>query len=79
MKKTLFFSFLTVPTMTQAYVGPGIGLSAIGSILVFLMVMGLLLAGFLWYPIKRFLDKKKTNKKDQESIDSNSDKSQGLL
>ncbi|WP_397543464.1 hypothetical protein [Roseovarius salis] len=36
-----------------AYVGPGAGLSAIGSVLAFLGVLMLMIVGFLWYPLKR--------------------------
>jgi hypothetical protein len=38
-----------------AYVGPGAGLSAIGSVLAFLGVMALMILGFLWYPAKRLM------------------------
>lgn len=38
-----------------AYVGPGAGLSAIGSVLAFLGVIALMILGFFWYPVKRFL------------------------
>jgi uncharacterized protein (DUF2062 family) len=42
-----------VPIDAQAYVGPGAGITAIGSLLA--LVAGLLFAviGFVWYPIKR--------------------------
>ena len=42
-----------------AYVGPGAGLSAIGSILAFFGVIFLMILGFLWYPIKRLISRKK--------------------
>jgi hypothetical protein len=38
-----------------AYVGPGAGLSAIGSVIAFLGVIGLIILGFVWYPLKRLL------------------------
>lgn len=43
------------PVLAQAYVGPGVGLSALGSILAFIGAAFLLIVGFLWYPIKRLL------------------------
>ena len=49
----------TMPSLAQAYVGPGAGLSAIGSILAFLAAILLLIVGFLWYPIKRLIKGKK--------------------
>ncbi len=44
---------LLVADSTSAYIGPGVGLGAI--ILVIAVGLGivLLIAGFLWYPIKR--------------------------
>lgn len=43
------------PGIAAAYIGPGAGLSAIGSVLAFLGVVVLLVAGLVWYPVKRFL------------------------
>lgn len=43
------------PSLAQAYVGPGVGLSALGSVLAFIGAVFLLIVGFLWYPIKRLL------------------------
>ena len=42
-----------------AYVGPGAGLTVIGSILAFLGLIFLAIFGFLWYPIKRLITKRK--------------------
>jgi hypothetical protein len=39
----------------QAYLGPGSGLTALGSIIALLGVIGLGIVGFLWYPVKRLL------------------------
>jgi len=36
-----------------AYIGPGTGLTAIGSILAFLFAAVFAVIGFIWYPIKR--------------------------
>ena len=47
--------FLALPSLSHAYVGPGMGLSAIGSIVAFIGAIFLLIIGFLWYPIKRLL------------------------
>ena len=43
------------PGLASAYVGPGVGLSALGSVLAFIGAVFLLIVGFLWYPIKRLL------------------------
>lgn len=45
------------PSAAQAYVGPGAGLSAIGSFLAVGAAVLLAIVGFIWYPIKRLLRK----------------------
>ena len=52
------------PDLLHAYVGPGVGLSAIGSVLAFIGAIFLLIVGFLWYPIKRLL--KRRQKPDED-------------
>jgi hypothetical protein len=44
-----------VPDAALAYVGPGAGLTAIGTILAFLGAICLAVVGFVWYPVKRML------------------------
>ena len=48
---------LTGPQDAGAYVGPGAGLAAIGTVIA--LIGGILLAivAFLWFPIKRLLAK----------------------
>lgn len=41
-----------------AYVGPGAGLTAIGTMIAVIAVIILALVGFVWYPLKRLLRKK---------------------
>ena len=66
----LFFaSLLVVLVVSQpvmAYVGPGAGLAAIGAF--FALVAGILAAlfGFLWYPIKRMIRKRKQSKEENQ-------------
>ena len=57
MRGFLFFAvaLLASTQAAHAYIGPGAGLSAIGSVLAFLGVVLLLILGFAWYPIKRML------------------------
>lgn len=38
-----------------AYVGPGAGLTAIGTMVAVVAVLLLAVAGFVWYPLKRIL------------------------
>jgi hypothetical protein len=53
---------VTLPA--SAYIGPGAGLTAIGTVIA--LVGGILLAivGFLWYPIKRVLRSRARAKPD---------------
>ena len=48
-----------LPTLASAYVGPGAGLSAIGSLLALLLAIVVAFVGFFWYPIKRLMNGKK--------------------
>ena len=44
-----------MPLPAHAYIGPGAGLSALGSLVALVGAVFLLLAGFVWYPVKRML------------------------
>ena len=58
----LFVIFLwVVPGIAEAYIGPGAGLSVIGTVVALIGAILLGIVGFIWYPIKRLLAKK--NKK----------------
>ena len=48
---------ITNPSVALAYIGPGAGIAAIGTVLA--LIGGILLAiiAFIWYPIKRMLAK----------------------
>ncbi len=46
---------LAAPFPAEAYIGPGAGLSALGSLVALVGAFFLLLAGFVWYPVKRLL------------------------
>jgi hypothetical protein len=48
-------ALLLFPLDAQAYVGPGAGLTAFGSLFAFIGAILLALVGFVWYPIKRLL------------------------
>lgn len=56
------FIFLLFSQPAQAYIGPGAGLTAIGSFLALILAVVVAIVGFLWYPIKRMLKKRKSNK-----------------
>ncbi len=44
---------LAVPQPAEAYIGPGAGISAIGTVVALLSAVALMLVGFVWYPLKR--------------------------
>lgn len=50
---------LLAASPAQAYVGPGAGLGAIVATLAVVLAIVLLIAGFLWFPIKRALRKRR--------------------
>ena len=50
---------VTISSPALAYIGPGAGIGAIGTFFAVIGAVVLLIVGFLWYPIKRMLRKKK--------------------
>lgn len=62
---SLFMFFF--PVIAQAYIGPGAGISAIGSLLALLAGVGFAIFGFFWYPLKRLMKKRKKN--DRPSVE----------
>lgn len=63
---SLFLSFFLLPVFAWAYVGPGAGLSAIGTFFALLAAVFLAIVGFVWYPVKRMLKKRRNKNKDPE-------------
>ncbi|WP_422073485.1 hypothetical protein [Tranquillimonas rosea] len=47
------------PVAAQAYVGPGAGLTAIGTMIALIAALLLAVVGFVWYPIKRLMRSRK--------------------
>ncbi len=52
-------SFAAIPASALAYVGPGAGLSIIGSVLALFAAVIVAIFGFLFFPIRRMLRKRK--------------------
>lgn len=48
----------------HAYVGPGLGLGAIGALIGVIAAILLALVGVVWYPIKRMLKKRNPKEND---------------
>ncbi len=52
----------SIPMSILAYIGPGTGLSALGTLLAVIAAVLLAVIGFVWYPVKRLVAKLKKNK-----------------
>lgn len=55
-----------LPQAALAYVGPGAGLTAIGTMIALLAALVLAVMGFVWYPLKRLLRARKANDASSE-------------
>lgn len=55
----LALALVMVSTVAQAYVGPGLGLGAIGMLLAVVFSAILAVVGIIWYPLKRLLRSRK--------------------
>ena len=49
---------LVLPQTALAYIGPGAGITAIGTVIALIGAVLLAIVGFLWYPIKRLRAKR---------------------
>ena len=58
---------LLFPSTAAAYVGPGAGLSVIGSLLALIAAVILAIVGFIWYPLKRMTRKRKAKTIEDDS------------
>ncbi len=47
-----------IPTASFAYIGPGAGISAIGTLIAVVGAILLAIVGFVWYPVKRMLKRR---------------------
>lgn len=62
----LTISLMTASMPALAYVGPGLGLGAIGILLALVVSIVLALIGLLWYPLKRRFSKRSKKTEAQE-------------
>lgn len=49
----------------HAYIGPGVGMTAIGTVVAFIGAVLFAIVGFVWYPIKRLIGMLKSKSADQ--------------
>lgn len=61
----LFLLFFTLPAF--AYIGPGAGIPFIGSFIGFIVTIFLVISAILFWPIRKLLKKKKSNKQDHDA------------
>lgn len=54
--------FVLIIDNAYAYVGPGLGLGAIGAVVGLIVAIILSIVGVIWYPFKRMLRKLKSTK-----------------
>ena len=60
----LLLCVMCYPLAAQAYIGPGAGLSAIGTLIGVVGAVLLAIVGFVWYPVKRMLKGRKKAKEN---------------
>ncbi len=58
---------MCVSSSAAAYVGPGLGMGAVGVILGLLMSIVLAILALFWYPFKRLLRKRALNSEAEET------------
>lgn len=54
----LAFLPMLLPVAAEAYVGPGAGLTALGTVIALILAVALAIIGFVWYPLKRLKRKR---------------------
>ena len=62
--------FAIAPLSAQAYVGPGAGITAIGTVIALLAAVALAIVGFLWYPLKRLMAKRERREDEDPEEDT---------
>lgn len=65
-------SAMLAPVPALAYIGPGAGLGVIGTVVALIGAVLLAIVGFVWYPVKRMLKKRKAGAEANQDSDSTS-------
>ena len=68
LKLNLFIIFILFPNMSYAYLGPGMGGGFIAATIGIIIAIFAMLFGILWFPIKRFFNKKKKIMKKAQKL-----------
>ena len=53
---------VATPEVAEAYVGPGAGITVIGSVIALVSAIGFAIVGLVWYPIKRLRAKRRNGR-----------------
>lgn len=61
---------LSAPQIAEAYIGPGAGIGAIGTVLALIGAILIAILSLIWYPIKLLLVKNKNKRKTDQDSDS---------
>ena len=64
----IIFLIMAIPTLSLAYVGPGAGITFFGALWAVITAVVLAIGGFLVWPIRAFLRRRKLNKQDKAVI-----------
>ncbi|MEX1233532.1 MAG: hypothetical protein WEB56_00925 [Roseovarius sp.] len=56
-----------LPQAAHAYVGPGAGLTALGTVIALVLALVLAIIGFVWYPMKRLARRRKAKADTERS------------
>ncbi len=73
MRRVYIFSLavaallLAASQSAEAYIGPGAGITAIGTVIALVGAILLAIVGFVWYPIKRLRAKNRKMKNTDEA------------
>ena len=67
MRLATLISLFLLSLSAHAYIGPGLGLGALGALLGGILTIFLALAGIVWYPLKRMI--KKIKRKEPKQIE----------
>ena len=60
-------AFVLQPTVALAYIGPGLGVGVISSVLGFVASLAMAVVALLWYPIKRLFRRRKPSIAQRET------------
>ena len=68
-RKVIALLLIAAATPAAAYIGPGAGLGAIGTVIAVIGAVLLMIVGFVWYPVKRMLKRRKAPVETTETAD----------